>query len=103
MARATTGGVTAQTVLCDITHLVSVTREQRTNTLRWTRLGIGLRHKLVNKVPQSSYHALQTPYSFFGLGRTNNYIENLFVGTIKLFPFLVTLYPPLLKAFQRFL
>jgi integrin alpha FG-GAP repeat containing protein 1 len=23
---------------------------------------------------------LQTPYSFFGLGRTNNYIENLFVG-----------------------
>ena len=24
-----------------------------------------------------------TPYSFFGLGRTNNYIENLFVGSTK--------------------
>jgi len=34
----------------------------------------------VNQLPQTSYHALQTPYSFFGLGRTNNYIENLFVG-----------------------
>jgi len=35
----------------------------------------------VGQLPQTSYHALQTPYSFFGLGRTNNYIENLFVGT----------------------
>jgi integrin alpha FG-GAP repeat containing protein 1 len=35
----------------------------------------------VGQLPQSSYHALQTPYAFFGLGRTNNYIENLFVGT----------------------
>ena len=24
-----------------------------------------------------------TPYSYFGLGRTNNYIENLFVGSTK--------------------
>ncbi|KAL1702182.1 hypothetical protein EV121DRAFT_262329 [Schizophyllum commune] len=32
------------------------------------------------QLPQTSYHSLQTPYSFFGLGRTNNYIENLFVG-----------------------
>ena len=24
-----------------------------------------------------------TPYAFFGLGRTNNYIENLFVGSTK--------------------
>lgn len=36
---------------------------------------------LVGQLPQTSYHALQTPYSFFGLGRTNNYIENLFVGS----------------------
>lgn len=36
---------------------------------------------IVGQLPQTSYHALQTPYSFFGLGRTNNYIENLFVGT----------------------
>ncbi|EKM81384.1 hypothetical protein AGABI1DRAFT_106101 [Agaricus bisporus var. burnettii JB137-S8] len=35
----------------------------------------------VGQLPQTSYHALQTPYSFFGLGRTNNYIENMFVGT----------------------
>ncbi|KAM6500960.1 hypothetical protein JOM56_003974 [Amanita muscaria] len=35
----------------------------------------------VSQLPQTSYQSLQTPYSFFGLGRTNNYIENLFVGT----------------------
>ncbi|KAJ3823019.1 hypothetical protein EV361DRAFT_914190 [Lentinula raphanica] len=35
----------------------------------------------VGQLPQTSYHALQSPYSFFGLGRTNNYIENLFVGS----------------------
>jgi integrin alpha FG-GAP repeat containing protein 1 len=37
----------------------------------------------VGQLPQTSYHALLTPYSFFGLGRTNNYIENLFVGSTK--------------------
>lgn len=35
----------------------------------------------VGQLPQTSYQSIQTPYSFFGLGRTNNYIENLFVGT----------------------
>ncbi|KAF8920648.1 hypothetical protein CPB85DRAFT_1272345 [Mucidula mucida] len=35
----------------------------------------------IGQLPQTSYHALQTPYAFFGLGRTNNYIENLFVGS----------------------
>ncbi|TFK34872.1 hypothetical protein BDQ12DRAFT_688981 [Crucibulum laeve] len=35
----------------------------------------------IGQLPQTSYQSLQTPYSFFGLGRTNNYIENLFVGT----------------------
>lgn len=35
----------------------------------------------VGQLSQTSYHSLQTPYSFFGLGRTNNYIENLFVGS----------------------
>jgi hypothetical protein len=35
----------------------------------------------VGQLPQTAYHSLGTPYSFFGLGRTNNYIENLFVGT----------------------
>ncbi|KAF7294648.1 hypothetical protein MIND_01001600 [Mycena indigotica] len=35
----------------------------------------------VAQLPQTSYQSLQTPYSFFGLGRTNNYIENLFVGS----------------------
>ncbi|KAF8590510.1 hypothetical protein K439DRAFT_1381934 [Ramaria rubella] len=37
----------------------------------------------VAQLPQTSYHSLHTPYSFFGLGRTNNYIENLFVGSTK--------------------
>lgn len=36
---------------------------------------------IVGQLPQTSYQSLQTPYSFFGLGRTNNYIENLFVGS----------------------
>ncbi|KAF8655798.1 hypothetical protein AX16_002884 [Volvariella volvacea WC 439] len=35
----------------------------------------------VGQLSQTSYHALNTPYTFFGLGRTNNYIENLFVGS----------------------
>ncbi|KAF8487633.1 hypothetical protein JB92DRAFT_2759088 [Gautieria morchelliformis] len=37
----------------------------------------------VAQLPQTAYHSLHTPYSFFGLGRTNNYIENLFVGSTK--------------------
>jgi integrin alpha FG-GAP repeat containing protein 1 len=37
----------------------------------------------VGQLPQTSYHSLFTPYSFFGLGRTNNYIENLFIGSTK--------------------
>lgn len=37
----------------------------------------------VAQLPQTAYQALLTPYSFFGLGRTNNYIENLFVGSTK--------------------
>lgn len=35
---------------------------------------------LVAQLPQTAYHALGTPYSYIGLGRTNNYIERLFVG-----------------------
>ncbi|KAL0573899.1 hypothetical protein V5O48_008047 [Marasmius crinis-equi] len=34
----------------------------------------------IGQLPQTSYQSLQSPYAFFGLGRTNNYIENLFVG-----------------------
>lgn len=30
---------------------------------------------IVAQLPQTGYHALQTPYAFFGLGRTNNYVE----------------------------
>jgi len=37
----------------------------------------------VGQLPQTAYHSLLTPYSYFGLGRTNNYIENLFVGSTK--------------------
>ncbi|KLO15303.1 hypothetical protein SCHPADRAFT_914476 [Schizopora paradoxa] len=37
----------------------------------------------VSQLPQTAYQALLTPYAYFGLGRTNNYIENLFVGSTK--------------------
>jgi integrin alpha FG-GAP repeat containing protein 1 len=37
----------------------------------------------VGQLSQTTYQSLSTPYSFFGLGRTNNYIENLFVGSTK--------------------
>ncbi|ORX98916.1 integrin alpha N-terminal domain-containing protein [Basidiobolus meristosporus CBS 931.73] len=37
----------------------------------------------VSQLFQSGYCSLQTPYNLFGLGRTNNYIENLFVGTTR--------------------
>jgi hypothetical protein len=36
----------------------------------------------VGQLPQTSYLSLQAPYSF-GLGRTNNYVENLFVGSTR--------------------
>lgn len=35
----------------------------------------------MSQLPQSGYQALGTPYSHFGLGRTNNYVERLFVGS----------------------
>jgi len=37
----------------------------------------------IGQLPQTSYQSLLTPYAYFGLGRTNNYIENLFVGSTK--------------------
>ncbi|TYJ56963.1 hypothetical protein B9479_002242 [Cryptococcus floricola] len=40
----------------------------------------------VAQLPQTGYQALQTPYAFFGLGRTNNYIEKLFIGASLLPP-----------------
>ncbi|KAI8072567.1 hypothetical protein BC940DRAFT_292890 [Gongronella butleri] len=42
--------------------------------------------KRVHQVPQlsqASYMTLQTPYSLFGLGRTNNYIEEMFAGVTR--------------------
>ncbi|GAA6047594.1 hypothetical protein JCM3770_001581 [Rhodotorula araucariae] len=35
------------------------------------------------QLAQSTYSALLTPYSYFGLGRTNNYVENLFLGSTR--------------------
>ena len=43
----------------------------------------GLTLPSVAQLPQTAYQALLTPYSFIGLGRTNNYIENFFVGSTK--------------------
>lgn len=37
----------------------------------------------VGQLPQTAYLSLQLPYSYFGLGRTNNYVENLFVGSTR--------------------
>lgn len=37
----------------------------------------------VGQLPSTSYLSLLTPYSYFGLGRTNNYVENLFVGSTR--------------------
>ncbi|KAI0045090.1 integrin alpha N-terminal domain-containing protein [Auriscalpium vulgare] len=37
----------------------------------------------VPQLPQTAYQALHPPYAFFGLGRTNNYIENLFAGSTQ--------------------
>jgi integrin alpha FG-GAP repeat containing protein 1 len=37
----------------------------------------------VGQLPQTSYLSLTTSYSYFGLGRTNNYVENLFVGSTR--------------------
>ncbi|KAK0567574.1 hypothetical protein OC844_000157 [Tilletia horrida] len=37
----------------------------------------------VGQLPQTGYRSLLTPYSYFGLGRTNNYVETLFVGSTR--------------------
>ncbi|EGG09668.1 uncharacterized protein MELLADRAFT_95111 [Melampsora larici-populina 98AG31] len=37
----------------------------------------------VGQIPFHSYPSPTTPYSFFGLGRTNNYVESLFVGSTR--------------------
>lgn len=41
------------------------------------------RYRSVGQLPQTSYRSLLTPYSYFGLGRTNNYVESLFVGSTR--------------------
>ncbi|RUS28626.1 hypothetical protein BC938DRAFT_481655 [Jimgerdemannia flammicorona] len=37
----------------------------------------------VSQFSQAAYLSLQTPYMLFGLGRTNNYVEELFAGTTR--------------------
>ncbi|CAO3614596.1 unnamed protein product [Cunninghamella echinulata] len=37
----------------------------------------------VPQLPQTSYLPLQTPYCLFGLGRTNNYVEEMFAGITR--------------------
>lgn len=41
------------------------------------------RAQQVGQLAQTSFRPLLTPYSFFGLGRTNNYVESLFVGSTR--------------------
>ncbi|KAI8881111.1 hypothetical protein K501DRAFT_223676 [Backusella circina FSU 941] len=37
----------------------------------------------VSQLSQSGYLSLQTPYCLFGLGRTNNYVEEMFAGVSR--------------------
>lgn len=41
------------------------------------------RAQQVGQLPQTGYRSLLTPYSYFGLGRTNNYVESLFIGSTR--------------------
>lgn len=41
------------------------------------------RSRQVSQLSQSGYLSLQTPYCLFGLGRTNNYVEELFAGVSR--------------------
>ncbi|PWZ01379.1 hypothetical protein BCV70DRAFT_198810 [Testicularia cyperi] len=41
------------------------------------------RAQQVGQLPQTAYRSLLTPYSYFGLGRTNNYVESLFIGSTR--------------------
>ncbi|WFD37336.1 uncharacterized protein MJAP1_000280 [Malassezia japonica] len=41
------------------------------------------RAQQVSQQPQTAYSALQPPSALFGLGRTNNYVESLFVGSTR--------------------
>ncbi|KAF7727468.1 hypothetical protein EC973_007537 [Apophysomyces ossiformis] len=44
----------------------------------------GVKHAhQVSQLSQSAYLPLQTPYCLFGLGRTNNYVEEMFAGTTR--------------------
>lgn len=37
----------------------------------------------ISQLSQSGYLSLQTPYCLFGLGRTNNYVEEMFAGVTR--------------------
>ncbi|KAL7335883.1 hypothetical protein PS15p_201296 [Mucor circinelloides] len=37
----------------------------------------------ISQLAQSGYMSLQTPYCLFGLGRTNNYVEEMFAGVSR--------------------
>lgn len=41
------------------------------------------RAQQVGQLPSTSYSSLGTSYSYIGLGRTNNYVENLFAGSTR--------------------
>ncbi|KAI8085765.1 uncharacterized protein B0P05DRAFT_466374 [Gilbertella persicaria] len=44
--------------------------------------GIKRSHQ-ISQLSQSGYLSLQTPYCLFGLGRTNNYVEEMFAGVSR--------------------
>ncbi|KAI7881702.1 hypothetical protein K492DRAFT_236516 [Lichtheimia hyalospora FSU 10163] len=54
-------------------------------TLKFTVLDTSgtKRAHLVSQLAQTSYMSLQTPYCLVGLGRTNNYVEEMFAGVSR--------------------
>jgi len=54
----------------------------------------------VAQLSQSNYNALQTPYCLFGLGRTNSYIEELFVGVSRRNPKYYNIYSGMIPNSQ---
>lgn len=46
-------------------------------------LTLSLRYSLDAQLPYTSYLSLGLPSAYLGLGRTNNYVENLFIGSTR--------------------
>lgn len=75
----TNGVRRAQQGMCGISRL-NATRPSLTHALARSLVRPWI---AVGQMAQTAYHSLHTPYSYFGLGRTNNYVESLFIGSTR--------------------